>query len=103
MTVKISPEDRKQYLRDKISQLNVPPQEVSEASFVSIDLINQFLFGTQLIDDKTWVQLGLGLSRLSKKLGVPTEKEEKNGATSNRRVSRTAIIKQVEDLDFFKE
>lgn len=102
MAVKISPEERKQYLVDKINQLNVTFDVVAETCHLPSQMIQEYITGSKLIDDKAWVQVGLGLARLAKKLGVPTEKEEKKAPTV-KRISRTSIIKQVEKLDFFNE
>lgn len=102
MNKKFTPEERKSYMVDKLSQLDETTEALAAICFLKVEAVNQYLCGDKVIEDKDWVQLGLGLARLSKKMGVPTEKEEKaSGEKIIKRVSRTSIIRRVEALDIF--
>lgn len=104
MIKKFSPEERKAYMLDKLNQLQESPQALATICFLNLEAVELYLSGGKIIEDKDWVQLGLGLARLAKKKGVPTEKEEKaSGIVAKRKISRTSIIKRVEALDVFNE
>jgi len=104
MIKKFSYDERKTYVCDKLKQLKEPLESLAEICKLQADEVAMFLSGENKIEDKNWVQLGLGLTRLAKKKGVLTEKEEKSsGQPIIKKVSRTSIIRRVESLDVFKE
>lgn len=104
MNKKFSPAERQAYMADKLSQLQETSSALAAICFLSVEDVDQYLSGEKVIEDKDWVQLGLGLARLSKKKGVPTEKEEKaSGIRKGKKISRTSIIKRVEALEIFNE
>ena len=104
MNKKFSPEERKHYMRDKLNQLQETAESLAVICFLKPEEIEKYLSGEKIIEDKNWVQLGLGLARLSKQKGVLTEKEEKKSEHSIvKKVSRTSIIRRVEALDVFNE
>lgn len=104
MMKKFTFEERRIYIKDKLKQLNESIVSLAEICRLQVEEVNKYLSGENKIEDKNWVQLGLGLTRLAKKKGVLTEKEEKSsGQVGLKKVSRTSIIRRVESLDVFKE
>lgn len=104
MIKKFTYEERRVYIKDKLKQLNEPVASLAEICRLQVDEVNGYLSGENKIEDKNWVQLGLGLTRLAKTKGVLTEKEEKSsGQLGGKKVSRTSIIRRVESLDVFRE
>jgi len=104
MIKKFSYEERKVYIRDKLKQLKEPVEALAEICCLQVVEVSQFISGENKIEDKNWVQLGIGLTRLAKKNGVLTEKEEKSsGQIPPKKISRTSIIRRVESLDVFNE
>lgn len=104
MNKKFTPTERKAYMLDKLNQLQESVEALAAICFLNVDDVQKYLSGEKIIEDKDWVQLGLGITRLAKKKGVPTEKEEKaSGQIMAKKISRTSIIRRVEALDIFEE
>lgn len=101
---KFSHQERQLYLVDKLQQIKETSAQLASVCHLDVNEVNKFLSGEKVVEDKDWVQLGIGLSRLARQKGVLTEKEEKkSGLIGAKKISRTSIIKKVEALDIFEE
>ncbi|PCJ60294.1 MAG: hypothetical protein COA79_08970 [Planctomycetota bacterium] len=102
MAKKFSPEERLRYINDKLIQINTAPDILATTCHLTLEEVNKYLVGTIEIDNKAWIQLGIGLGKLAKEKGIPGGKElaQKSGSVRKRH-SQTSIMRQVEKLDFF--